>query len=61
MTSRPPLDFVFDVSLPIERSVCCQQEIGYTHMRVAQGETTLVQLSALLARLCRVTQQPASV
>ena len=36
------------------------QEIGYTHMRVAQGETTLVQMSALLARLCRVALQPAS-
>jgi len=33
------------------------KEIGYTHMRVAQGETTLLQMSALLARLCRVTQQ----
>ena len=37
-----------------------RQEIGYTHMRVAQGETTLVQMSALLARLCRVAQRPAN-
>ncbi|XP_037091915.1 replication factor C subunit 2-like [Pollicipes pollicipes] len=29
------------------------KEVGYTHMRIAQGETTLLQLSALLARLCR--------
>ncbi|XP_043216659.1 replication factor C subunit 2-like isoform X1 [Amphibalanus amphitrite] len=36
------------------------KEIGYTHMRVAQGETTLVQMSALLARLCRVAQRPAN-
>lgn len=36
------------------------KEIGYTHMRIAQGETTLVQMSALLARLCRVAHQPAN-
>ncbi|KAF0308315.1 Replication factor C subunit 2 [Amphibalanus amphitrite] len=36
------------------------KEIGYTHMRVAQGETTLVQMSALLARLCRVAQRPTN-
>lgn len=28
------------------------KEIGYIHMRIAQGETTLVQLSGLLARFC---------
>lgn len=28
------------------------KEIGYIHMRIAQGETTLVQLFGLLARFC---------
>ena len=28
------------------------QEIGYTHMRVAEGVSSLLQMSGLLARLC---------
>ncbi|XP_014772174.1 replication factor C subunit 2 [Octopus bimaculoides] len=31
------------------------KEIGYTHMRIVQGVNTLLQLSALLARLCKIS------
>ena len=31
------------------------KEIGYTHMRIAEGNNTLVQMSGLLARLCKKT------
>lgn len=29
------------------------QEIGWTHMRILEGVGTLVQLAAMIARLCR--------
>lgn len=29
------------------------KEIGYTHMRITEGNTTLIQMSGLLARLCK--------
>ena len=29
------------------------QEIGYTHMRIVEGVDSLLQLSGLLARLCK--------
>jgi hypothetical protein len=31
-----------------------EQEIGFTHLRISQGLTTLLQLSALVAKLCSV-------
>lgn len=34
------------------------QEIGYTHMRIAEGIQTLLQMSGLLARLCRKSAEP---
>ena len=34
------------------------QEIGFTHMRVAEGVNTLLQLSGLVARLCKVAMPP---
>jgi len=33
------------------------REIGFTHMRIADGVGTLLQLCGLIARLCRVTPQ----
>ncbi|XP_075993532.1 replication factor C subunit 2 [Genypterus blacodes] len=35
------------------------KEIGYTHMRVAEGVNSLLQMAALLARLCSKTAPPA--
>ncbi|RKP07567.1 replication factor C subunit 4 [Thamnocephalis sphaerospora] len=37
------------------------KEIGLTHMRVLEGVQTLLQLSGLVARLCRLTAGPARV
>lgn len=37
------------------------KEIGYTHMRIAQGVTTLLQMSALLARLCKLSSDPNKI
>ncbi len=34
------------------------KEIGLTHMRIAEGVNSLLQLSALVARLCRKTLKP---
>ncbi|CAH1802645.1 unnamed protein product [Owenia fusiformis] len=31
------------------------KEIGYTHMRIAEGVQSLLQMSGLLARLCKIT------
>lgn len=36
------------------------QEIGYTHMRVAEGVNSLLQMAGLLARLCSKTAPPAA-
>lgn len=30
------------------------KEIGYTHMKILEGHTTLIQLTGLVARLCRI-------
>lgn len=35
------------------------KEIGYTHMRIAQGVQSLLQMSGMLARLCRVSATPS--
>ncbi|RXG61583.1 Replication factor C subunit 2 [Armadillidium vulgare] len=37
------------------------KEIGYTHLRIVQGMTTLLQLSGLLARLCKIVQKPLPI
>ncbi|RXK42423.1 replication factor C subunit 2/4 [Tremella mesenterica] len=37
------------------------REIGWTHMRILEGVGTLVQLGAMVARLCRVTMPPSSL
>lgn len=34
------------------------QEIGWTHMRILEGVGTLVQLGAMIARLCRISVPP---
>uniref|UniRef100_A0A8C5L0I9 Replication factor C subunit 2 n=1 Tax=Jaculus jaculus TaxID=51337 RepID=A0A8C5L0I9_JACJA len=36
------------------------KEIGYTHMKVAEGVSSLLQLAGLLARLCQKTAAPAA-
>uniref|UniRef100_A0A665UCF5 Replication factor C subunit 2-like n=1 Tax=Echeneis naucrates TaxID=173247 RepID=A0A665UCF5_ECHNA len=36
------------------------KEIGYTHMRVAEGVNSLLQMSGLLGRLCSKTLPPAA-
>lgn len=36
------------------------REIGFTHMRIADGVDSLLQMSALLARLCRKSVAPAA-
>ena len=33
------------------------QEIGFTHMRILEGVGTIIQLSGLLARLCKMVSQ----
>ncbi|WAR02494.1 RFC2-like protein [Mya arenaria] len=34
------------------------REIGYTHMRIAEGVQTLLQMSGMLARLCKKSAEP---
>ncbi|XP_074642240.1 replication factor C subunit 2-like [Tubulanus polymorphus] len=34
------------------------KEIGYTHMRISEGVQTLLQMSGLLARLCKLSATP---
>ncbi|XP_070573447.1 replication factor C subunit 2-like [Ptychodera flava] len=34
------------------------KEIGYTHLRIAEGVQSLLQMSGLLARLCQKTESP---
>lgn len=34
------------------------QEIGWTHMRILEGVGTIVQLGAMIARLCRLSMPP---
>ncbi|XP_040280763.1 replication factor C subunit 2 isoform X2 [Bufo bufo] len=36
------------------------KEIGYTHMKVAEGVNSLLQMAGLLARLCQKTAMPTS-
>lgn len=38
----------------------CPQEIGYTHMKIAEGVNSLLQMAGLLARLCQKTAAPAA-
>ena len=38
--------------------VCPVQEIGFTHMRILEGVSTVVQLGGLLARLCKLSMKP---
>ncbi|KAM3175650.1 Subunit of heteropentameric Replication factor C (RF-C) [Hymenolepis weldensis] len=35
------------------------KEVGLTHLRIAEGLGTLLQLAGLLARLCKITQETA--
>lgn len=34
------------------------QEIGFAHMRILEGVSTVVQLGGLLARLCKLVVKP---
>ncbi|XP_054022554.1 replication factor C subunit 2 [Dryobates pubescens] len=36
------------------------KEIGYTHMKIAEGVNSLLQMAGLLARLCQKTTAPAA-
>lgn len=36
------------------------KEIGYTHMKVAEGVNSLLQMAGLLARLCQKTMAPVA-
>lgn len=38
---------------------CAPQEIGFTHMKILEGVSTVVQLGGLIARLCRISMNPA--
>lgn len=38
--------------------MCLSQEIGYTHMKIAEGVNSLLQLAGLLGRLCSKTAAP---
>ncbi|TIA91128.1 hypothetical protein E3P99_01233 [Wallemia hederae] len=44
----------FDEALKLEYI----KEIGWTHMRILEGVSTLVQLSGLIARLCKMSIDP---
>ena len=35
--------------------LCCMQEVGFCHMRISDGVNSRLQLSGLLAKLCKVT------
>ena len=37
------------------------QEIGYTHMRIAEGVNSLLQMAAMLARLCKKSGTPSAL
>ncbi|XP_025778863.1 replication factor C subunit 2 [Puma concolor] len=37
-----------------------RQEIGYTHMKIAEGVNSLLQMAGLLARLCQKTMAPVA-
>jgi replication factor C subunit 2/4 len=41
-----------------EESFADRQEIGWTHMRILEGVGTIVQLGAMIARLCRMSLPP---
>ncbi|KAK3084366.1 hypothetical protein FSP39_012281 [Pinctada imbricata] len=36
------------------------KEIGFTHMRIVEGVSSLLQMSGLLARLCKITADPST-
>ena len=40
--------------LRVSRRSFCLQEIGFIHMRISDGMTTLLQLVALAAKLCKI-------
>lgn len=37
---------------------CFVQEIGFTHMKILEGVSTVVQLGGLLARLAKICVRP---
>lgn len=39
-------------------SILLDQEIGFTHMKILEGVSTVVQLGGLLARLCKLGMNP---
>jgi len=41
--------------MPEYKKLLFLKEIGYTHLRITQGVNSLLQLSGMLARLCRVS------
>lgn len=37
------------------------KEIGWTHMRILEGVSTVIQLGGLLSRLCKMVRPPAQL
>lgn len=56
------LSFIVSFDLALQKkqlnTLSLLQEIGYTHMRIAEGVQSLLQMSALLARLCKKSAVP---
>eukprot|EP00771_Trimastix_marina_P001772 gnl/Trimastix_PCT/2872.p1 GENE.gnl/Trimastix_PCT/2872~~gnl/Trimastix_PCT/2872.p1 ORF type:complete len:270 (+),score=79.01 gnl/Trimastix_PCT/2872:209-1018(+) len=52
---------VHTLDLPEQLMLDFIREIGQTHMRILEGCADIVQLSGLLARLCKATNQHAAV
>ncbi|XP_040116867.1 replication factor C subunit 2 isoform X1 [Oryx dammah] len=53
--SLPGSDLVF-----LGVAVFRREEIGYTHMKIAEGVNSLLQMAGLLARLCQKTMAPVA-
>lgn len=45
-------------SMPEYRKLEFIKEIGFTHMRILEGVSTVVQLGGLLGRLCKLQMKP---
>jgi len=46
------------MEIPEKKKLSFIKEIGFTHMRIADGVSSFLQLSGLLSRLCMITTQP---
>ena len=41
-------------------SICCLQEVGFCHIRISDGVNSRLQLSGLLAKLCKIALKSKS-